>query len=284
MSFPATLFVFATGLYNVIAYFVTLSRVYRLVIASIVSLLTIVPTCISLGWALYELWRHPFSKPKYIAFGLVKYFLADAFQNVVDHISTLEVEHEILGEEEGANSARRRFGSWVGRALLYSDPCTRSYRRIHYTTAHVIDCDGADLKGSAGDRKIKSFQFSHKHLLKHLRKQVNRISIGNQSLTLVLGDPEGLWAREDPNAICRLYLQVGDTHLNKPITNQTGDLVREILAWWAENPERPMFSTYYPFPSKTAQCPSLYRLFCAIDENIHGRYQSFLINDYVHVG
>ncbi|KAI5079898.1 hypothetical protein GOP47_0005377 [Adiantum capillus-veneris] len=116
------------------------------------------------------------------------------------------------------------------------------------------------------------------------------ISINGHRLCLVdmsrIYDKEfiyDLWGPEYRGVKYCLHLSGPTYEKHKPLIN--GDavrLVKDILSWWASNPERPVLKS---FDKKrfTATCPILYLLYCIIDEDIQQKHKIVSIGEYVHI-
>ncbi|KAI5079900.1 hypothetical protein GOP47_0005379 [Adiantum capillus-veneris] len=91
------------------------------------------------------------------------------------------------------------------------------------------------------------------------------------------------WEPEYGGAKYCLHLSGPTYEKHKPlISDEAVRLVKDILSWWASNPERPVLKSFDK-ERFTATCPSLYLLYCIIDEDIQQKHEIVSIGGYVHI-
>ncbi|KAI5079899.1 hypothetical protein GOP47_0005378 [Adiantum capillus-veneris] len=92
-----------------------------------------------------------------------------------------------------------------------------------------------------------------------------------------------LWGPEYRGVKYCLHLDIATYEKHKPlISDEAVRLVKDILSWWASNPERPVLKSFDK-ERFTATCPSLYLLYCIIDEDIQRKHEIVSIGGYVHI-
>ncbi|KAI5080331.1 hypothetical protein GOP47_0005810 [Adiantum capillus-veneris] len=151
---------------------------------------------------------------------------------------------------------------------MYSYPLTRSYARIFYNYAHVIDFTDVDTNGGKGDQQDRPMMYIEGAYDHAISINGHRLCLVDMSRIKFREDFYDPWESDYLGDRYFLYLSGPTYEKHKPLmSNEAVRLVKDILSWWASNPERPVLKSFDK-DRFTATCPSLYLLYCIIDEDI----------------